>query len=91
MEILNGDNERKSSVNDTSSLRTQLMEAQILDCQLGGADIILDDLLAEGYSASTDDCNVSEFRTHYITYLVQKSEIILCTRSLGSRPREHIA
>jgi hypothetical protein len=63
MEILNGDNERKkSSVGDTSSLRTQLMEAQILDCQLGGADIILDDLLAEGYPASTDDCNVTEIR-----------------------------
>lgn len=64
MEVFNRSTERKSSVNDTSSLRTQLMEAQILDCQLGDADIILDDLLAEGYSATDDDCNVSEILLH---------------------------
>ena len=70
MEILNGGNERKSSVSDTSSLRTQLMEAQILDGQLGGADIIIDDLLAEGYSASADDCTVSEIRS-YLLFIVK--------------------
>lgn len=45
---------------DKSSLRAQLIEAQILDGQLANGGII-DDLLVENYAASIADRNVRIF------------------------------
>ena len=43
----------------SSSLRTQLIEAQILDCQLEGDEYGLGNLISSERSASMNDYNVS--------------------------------
>ena len=45
----------------SSSLRTQLIEAQILDCQLEGDEYGLGNLISSERSASMNDYNVSVF------------------------------
>lgn len=46
---------------ESSSLRTQFIEAQILDCQLEGDEYGLGNLITSEYSANLDDQNVSLF------------------------------
>ena len=43
---------------ETSSLRTQLIEAQILDSQLGEEDNLIDTLLAKSCDIDEHDFNV---------------------------------
>ena len=49
----------QSSDVGTSSLRTQLIEAQILDFQLEGEDQEVELFLTSDFSLQLDDCNVS--------------------------------
>lgn len=55
MELNNFNAEKLSLRGETSSLRTQLIEAQILDSQLGTDDKLIDSLVADG---SQYDSNV---------------------------------
>jgi hypothetical protein len=55
MELNNLNAENLSQRGETSSLRIQLIEAQILDSQLGAEDNLIDSLLANG---SQHDSNV---------------------------------
>ena len=60
MECDSSSNEIPTARGDKSSLRAQLIEAQILDGQLGDGGTI-DDLLIENYAASIADRNVRIF------------------------------
>lgn len=54
-----------SAKGESSSLRTQLIEAQILDCQLKGDEYGLGNLITSEYSANLDDQNVSLFLSSF--------------------------
>jgi hypothetical protein len=58
MELNNLKAENLSPRGETSSLRTQLIEAQILDSQLGANDDLIESLLENSFNAEKYDSNV---------------------------------
>jgi hypothetical protein len=55
MEHVRSIDSQQSKRGESSTVRTQLIEAQILDCQFIGDDCGLEDLLAAAHSSNSDE------------------------------------